>query len=48
MQLTNVVRSEPDATLFQIPAGYALQAGHGVGSGHGRGGPGGPPPSLQQ
>jgi len=44
MQLTNVVRSEPDASLFQIPSGYTLQAEHG----RGHGGPGGPPPSLQQ
>lgn len=35
MQLTNVVRSEPDAALFQIPAGYTLQAGP---AGHGPGG----------
>jgi hypothetical protein len=45
MQLTNVVRSEPDAALFQIPAGYSLQAGHEGGPGRGHGGP---PPSLQQ
>jgi hypothetical protein len=42
MQLTNVVRSEPDAALFQIPAGYALQTAPA-----GRGGHGGPP-ALQQ
>jgi len=44
MQLTNVVRSEPDAALFQIPAGYTLQAGtagRGPGRGHG------PPPANQ-
>jgi hypothetical protein len=40
MQLTNIVRSEPDAALFQIPSGYTLQAapeGRGPG-GHAGGG----------
>jgi hypothetical protein len=32
-QLSNIVRSEPDATLFQVPAGYTVH------SGPGRGGP---------
>jgi hypothetical protein len=27
MQLTNVVRAEPDAALFQVPANYAVTAG---------------------
>jgi hypothetical protein len=27
MQLTNVVRAEPDASLFQVPANYAVTAG---------------------
>ena len=29
-QLTNVTRSEPDATLFQTPAGYTSSQGHGM------------------
>jgi hypothetical protein len=42
-QLTNINRSEPDATLFQIPAGYTVH------SGPGRGGPGrGPRPNQNQ
>jgi hypothetical protein len=28
-QLTNVVRSEPDAALFQTPADYTVSKGHG-------------------
>jgi hypothetical protein len=27
MQLTNISRAEPDATLFQVPANYAISAG---------------------
>jgi len=27
MQLTNIVRAEPDASLFQVPASYAVTAG---------------------
>jgi len=27
MQLTNIVRAEPDASLFQVPANYAVTAG---------------------
>jgi hypothetical protein len=27
MQLTNIVRTEPDASLFQVPAGYTVTAG---------------------
>ncbi len=42
MNLTNVTRSEPDASLFQIPAGYTLQTGQGIHRGHG-----GPPPAQQ-
>jgi hypothetical protein len=26
-QLTNINRNEPDASLFQIPAGYAIKEG---------------------
>lgn len=41
-ELTNVSRSEPAASLFQVPADYTVQAGGG-GMGHGHhGGPGGP------
>lgn len=29
MQLTNIVRAEPDATLFQVPAGYTVTQGRG-------------------
>ena len=28
-QLTNIVRAEPDATLFTVPAGYTVQKGQG-------------------
>jgi hypothetical protein len=38
-QLTNVNRSEPDASLFQPPAGYTVQTG-GRGRGFGRPAPG--------
>jgi len=31
-QLTNIVRSEPDGSLFQIPADYTLTARHGGGT----------------
>jgi hypothetical protein len=27
MQLTNIVRAEPDAALFQVPANYTVTAG---------------------
>lgn len=30
-QLTNIVRSEPDASLFAVPAGYTIQQGPGRG-----------------
>ncbi len=39
-QLTNIVRAEPDATLFTAPAGYTVQKGQG-GRGPGRGPRGG-------
>ncbi len=42
-QLTNINRAEPDAALFQVPAGYTVH------SGPGRGGPGrGPRPNQNQ
>ena len=39
-QLTNIVRAEPDATLFTVPSGYTVQKG-GPGWGSGRGPRGG-------
>jgi len=40
-QLTNINRTEPAATLFQVPPDYKLQTGHGMGpGGNGRMGPG--------
>jgi hypothetical protein len=39
-QLTNINRSEPAASLFQVPADYTVKQGHG-----GRRGFGGPPPA---
>jgi hypothetical protein len=49
-QLTNIVRSEPDASLFQVPSDYTVKEG-GPGK-FGRKGPGGPgapgaPPAPQ-
>ena len=42
-QLTNINRAEPDASLFQVPAGYAVKTGGpGPGGRRGPGGPGGP------
>jgi hypothetical protein len=38
-QLTNIVRAEPDTTLFAVPAGYTVQKG-GAGRGPRGGGPG--------
>ena len=35
-QLTNVNRAEPDASLFQTPADYAVTKGHGPGERNGR------------
>jgi hypothetical protein len=47
-QLTNVVRSEPDASLFQVPSDYTVkQAGEGGRRGM-REGRNGPPPPPQQ
>jgi hypothetical protein len=40
-QLTNIVRAEPDATLFTVPSGYTVQKGGGPGRGPGRGPRGG-------
>jgi len=40
-QLTNIVRGEPDATLFTVPSGYTVQKGGGPGRGPGRGPRGG-------
>jgi hypothetical protein len=42
-QLTNIVRAEPDPTLFTVPAGYTVQKGGGPGRGPGRGPRGGGP-----
>jgi hypothetical protein len=39
-QLTNIVRAEPDTTLFAVPAGYTVQKGGGPGRGPRGGGPG--------
>jgi hypothetical protein len=44
-QLTNVVRSEPDAALFQVPSDYTVVSGGGPGR-RGMGRPG-PPPTQQ-
>jgi hypothetical protein len=35
--MSNINRSEPDASLFQVPAGYTLQEGFGGRGGFGRG-----------
>jgi hypothetical protein len=40
-QLTNIVRAEPDSTLFTVPSGYTVQKGQGPGRGPGRGPRGG-------
>jgi hypothetical protein len=45
-QLTNIVRSEPDPTVFAVPSEYTLQKGKGLGPGrlgHGRSSPPTPP-----
>ena len=39
-QLTNIVRSEPEASLFQVPSDYTVKQGRMKG----KGGPGAPPP----
>lgn len=36
-QLTNIVRAEPDSSLFTVPAGYTVQQGGPGGRGPGRG-----------
>jgi hypothetical protein len=46
-QLTNIVRSEPDASLFQVPSDYTVREGKKFGRKEGPGGSGGsgaPPP----
>ena len=40
-QLTNIVRAEPDASLFTVPSGYTVQKGGGPGRGPGHGPRGG-------
>ncbi|HTR46865.1 MAG TPA: hypothetical protein VMM16_05700 [Verrucomicrobiae bacterium] len=46
-QLTNIQRSEPDASLFQVPAGYSVRAAvNDHGQGRHRRGPGGPPAAV--
>jgi hypothetical protein len=47
-QLTNIVRAEPDTTLFAVPAGYTVQKGGGPGRGPGRGPRGGGPGGIGQ
>jgi hypothetical protein len=48
-QLTNIVRSEPDASLFQVPSDYTVVSGRGPGPRRGMGRPGAPPqPPPQQ
>jgi hypothetical protein len=45
-QLTNIVRSEPDASLFQVPSDYTVKQGQGrMTRKGGPGGPAGPPPA---
>lgn len=39
-QLTNVIRAEPDPSLFQVPAGYTVVKDHGGPRGRGPNGPG--------
>jgi hypothetical protein len=47
-QLTNVVRAEPDSSLFQVPSGYTVVSGHGPGGARGMARRGTPPPPPQQ
>ncbi|MGH9574835.1 MAG: hypothetical protein ACRD40_15065 [Candidatus Acidiferrales bacterium] len=47
-QLTNVVRSEPDAALFQVPSDYTIVSGGGPGPRRGGNRQGAPPPAPQQ
>jgi hypothetical protein len=47
-QLTNIQRTEPDASLFKVPADYAVSQGGGPrGGGRFRGGPAPAPPQEQ-
>jgi hypothetical protein len=45
IQLTNVSREEPAATLFQVPSDYTVKTGHGRG---GFGQPAAPPPPTSE
>jgi hypothetical protein len=45
IQLTNISREEPAATLFQVPADYTVQASHRRG---GFGQPAAPPPPTSE
>jgi len=48
-QLTNIVRAEPDTTLFAVPSGYTVQKGGGPGGrSPGRGPRGGGPGGIGQ
>lgn len=47
-QLTNVVRSEPDASLFQVPSDYTVVSGRGRGPRRGGNQQGTPPPPPPQ
>lgn len=42
MQLTNIVRAEPDPSLFQVPPGYTIKERTAGGHRNGMRGPGGP------
>jgi hypothetical protein len=45
--VTSITRGEPDASLFEVPAGYTIQDGPGPNHGFGPGGPDGPRPPRQ-
>jgi hypothetical protein len=47
-QLANVVRSEPDSALFQVPSDYTVVSGRGPGPGGPRRGMNQPPPPPPQ
>jgi hypothetical protein len=47
-QLTNIVRSEPDPTVFAVPSDYTLQKGKGFGHGPLGAGKRSPPPPAPQ
>jgi hypothetical protein len=47
-QVTNVVRSEPDASLFQVPSDYTVVSGRGPGPRRGMNRQTAPPPPPQQ